>query len=66
MNNFFAEYEQEMKIRNDLDAAKANGSEKDMKEADAALHSLWDSINAKGDVYTGIYRAYRESLDKGE
>ena len=51
MSTFYDEYERELKIRNE--------------EADAALHSLWDSINAKGETYAGIYRACRESLDNG-
>ncbi len=56
MSTFYDEYERELKIREDIDTAE---------ETDAALHNLWDSINAKGHVYTKIYRAYRESLDNG-
>lgn len=55
MSTFFEEYEQELKIRQDLDGA----------EQQEAFHSLWDSIEAKGPIYTIIYRAYRESLDNG-
>ena len=49
MSTFFDEYERELKIRNE--------------EGQEGLHNLWESINAKGPVYTKIYRAYRESLD---
>ena len=64
-NTFAAEYEQELKIRNAYEEAKAAGSEEGMEEARAAIHRLWDGIDAKGKAYVRIYRDYKDSMDKG-
>ena len=52
-NTFAAEYEQELKIRKDYDLAEMAGSEDGQEEARAAIHRLWDSIEAKGKASTG-------------
>jgi len=64
-NTFAAEYEQELKIRADYDAAEAAESESGKEAARTAIHALWDSIEAKGKAYTRIYRDYKDSRDKG-
>ena len=48
MSTFADDYGWERKIRSDLDAG----------EGQEALHSLLDSINAKGTLYSRLYRAY--------
>ena len=64
-NTFAAEYEQELKIRNEYEVAKAAGNEEGQEAARGAIHRLWDSIDAKGAAYVRIYRDYKDSMDKG-
>ena len=64
-NTFAAEYEQELKIRADYETAKVAGNEEGIEAARAAIHELWDSIEAKGSAYSRIYRDYTESRDRG-
>ena len=63
-NTFEAAYQQELKIRNAYDEAEAAGSEEGKEAARAAIHELWDSIEAKGKAYNRIYREYKNSRDK--
>ena len=65
MNTFAAEYEQELKIRAEYEAAKEAGSEEGKEAAREAIHRLWDSIGAKGNAYTRIYRDYKDAREKG-
>ena len=64
-NTFAAEYEQELKIRNDYELAKEADSEEGQEAAREAIHKLWDNIDAKGAAYVRIYRDYKDSRDKG-
>ena len=65
MSTLAAEYEQELKIRNDYDVAAAAGDEEGQEEARTEIHRLWDSITAKGDTYARIYRDYKDAMNKG-
>ena len=65
MSTLAAEYEQELKIKNDYEAATAAGDEEGQEEARTEIHRLWDSITAKGDTYARIYRDYKDAMDKG-
>lgn len=65
MSTFLAEYEQELKIRKDFEAARAAGDETGQEAAREAIHRLWAGIEAKGPAYIRVYRAYKDSLDKG-
>ena len=64
-NTFEAAYQQELKIRADYDVAEDARSEEGKEAARAAIHELWDSIDAKGQAYSRIYREYKDSRDKG-
>jgi len=65
MNAFEKDYQQELKIRADYDAAKAAENEAGQEAARADIHELWGSIEEKGEAYTRIYRDYKNSRDKG-
>lgn len=65
MNAFEKDYQQELKIRADYDAAKAAENEAGQEAARADIHELWGSIDEKGEAYARIYRDYKNSRDKG-
>lgn len=65
MNAFERDYQQELKIRADYDAAEKAGDEIAQEAARTAIHKLWEGINEKGGAYARIYRDYKTSRDKG-
>ena len=65
MNAFEKDYQQELKIRADYDAAKAAENEAGQEAARADIHELWGSIDEKGEAYARIYRDYKNARDKG-
>ena len=63
-NTFEIEYQQELAIRAAYNAAKEADDTAGMEEARAAIHALWDSINAKGAAYIRIARDYKDARDR--
>ncbi len=64
-NTFEAAYEQEMKIREDYDAAKAAGNEAGVEKAKEDYRALMQESEGRGDAYLRIYREYSDSRKKG-
>ena len=63
-NTFEAEYQKELQIRADYDAAKEAGNEAGQEAARVDIHELWGSIEEKGAAYARIYRDYKDSRDR--